>query len=120
MLTMPAVMNEPQSAEELIEQQKNIALVSNIARFLGRKNPRKLVYTWEQDGLAVVVNDDERYTIAMYRGVLVCTDLIPPSTFVIGPWWNIVLSLREKIRQHQQAAELRLARECVFGPIVEA
>ena len=119
MLTMPAVMNEPQSAEELIEQQKNIALVSNIARFLGRRSPRRLVYTWEQDGLAIVVNDDERYTIAMYRGEVVCSNNIPPSTFVIGPWWNIVLSLRERVRQFQKTAELKLAREAMIGPLVE-
>jgi hypothetical protein len=119
MLTMPAVMNEPQSAEELIEQQKNIALVSNIARFLGRRSPRKLVYTWEQDGLAIVVNDDDRYTIAMYRGEVVCSNLIPPDTFVIGPWWNIVLSLREQIRKGQKAAELNLARQAMIGPLVE-
>ena len=108
-----------QTAGELIKQQKNIALVSSLARFLGRKNRKRLVYTWEHDGLIVVVNDYERFTIAMYRGEVVCSNLIPPPIFVTGPWWKIVLKLQERIRQVQAASKAKRAKECLIGPLVE-
>jgi hypothetical protein len=113
------VHGEPKTAEELIEQQKNIALVSNLARFLGKRNKKRLVYTWRYEGLFIVVNDDKRFTIAMYNHEVVCSNLIPPPIFVTGSWWEIVLKLQEQIRQAKAASQAKNQRECLIGPLVE-
>jgi hypothetical protein len=92
-----------------------VSLVSNLARYLGKKNTKRLVFTWEYQGLFVVVNDDLKYTIAMYQYVVVLSNLLPDDPiFIYGYWLDMVHTLHEQIRQARAARE-----QIMIGPLVE-
>ena len=107
--------------EEKKTAQDAIALVSNLARCLGKRNSSGLVYTWKYDGLAVVVDDDEHFTIAMYHDGVVCSNIIVDDPiYVEGKWLDIVNGLRDQVKGYQLCSGWEKVRECTIGPLVEA
>ncbi len=115
MLTMPSV-TEIQTAAEKNKQEEVLALVTNLACYLGKLNPKRLVYAWDHKGLFVVVNKERRYTIAIYQHKVVLSNFIPDDLIYIeGYWIDIVHELHNQIRQSSAAKE----REVMFDPLVE-
>jgi len=97
-------MQEAQKGD-LIKQRETIELVGNLTRYLGKRSKDKLLFTWECEGLAVIVNDDYRHTIAMYDDTAVCSNLFDPPLFVPGPWLDIVHRLHDQIRADRLCIE---------------
>ncbi len=101
-------LNEPQT-EEATQQERDIALLTNLARFFGQRSKNNLISTWEKDGLVVFVDDDNRDTMAVFEGKVVCS-LVNPPILNKGSWWKIVEEIHQQILSVQVQAAVKSVR----------
>ena len=109
---------KPQTAEDLIQQQKDIELVSNLARYLGKKSKYASVFVWTHEDLVVIVNDDDRYTIVLQGDEAVCSNQFNPPIFMPGPWLDVICKFKDQIKTHQLSNEREKTKHCVLADAV--
>ncbi len=107
--------NQPETAEELIEQQRNISLVENLARYFGKKDKNRLIYVYCYNDVSIIVNDEERNTLVLENNEIVCSNRDFPPIFKSGSWFDSILKLKHQIEQKQVEEEFKKVKNFMFN-----